>query len=77
MISAGISYGSMIEGCIVKSRNNCDQLCRKGDASDELIKEETNERLVRAYLQKIKYLEDFQNGADLASYNYVKSMNLF
>lgn len=44
---------------------------------DELIKEETNERLVRAYLQKIKYLEDFQNGADLASYNYVKSMNLF
>ena len=44
---------------------------------DELIKEETNERLVRAYLQKIKYLENFQNGADLASYNYVKSMNLF
>lgn len=44
---------------------------------DELIKEETNERLVRAYLQKIKYLEDFQNGADLASYNYAKSMNLF
>lgn len=25
----------------------------------------------------LKYLEDFQNGADLASYNYVKSMNLF
>ena len=30
-----------------------------------------------SYLQKIKYLEDFQKGADLSAYNYVKSMNLF
>ena len=44
---------------------------------DELMKEETSERLVKAYLQKIKYLEDFQNGANLWDYNYLKPMKLF
>lgn len=44
---------------------------------DELMKEETSERLVKAYLQKIKYLEDFQNGANLWDYNYLKPTKLF
>lgn len=39
---------------------------------DETINEETNERIVRAYNMKIKFLEDFQNGAKIWSYNYRK-----
>lgn len=37
---------------------------------DSMIKEEVNERLVRAYRKKIKYFEDFQNGANIWSYTY-------
>ena len=37
---------------------------------DNNIKDEVNERLVRAYNRKIKYFSDFQNGADIWSYNY-------
>ena len=36
----------------------------------DIVKEEINERLVKACNKKIKYFEDFQNGADLWSYNY-------
>ena len=43
----------------------------------ESVRAETSERLVKAYLKKIKYLEDFQNGANLWDYKYVKSMKLF
>lgn len=39
-------------------------------SKDDLVSIEVNERLVKAYLKKIKYLEDFQNGADIWSYNY-------
>ena len=39
---------------------------------DETVNEETNERIVRAYNMKIKFLEDFQNGAKIWSYNYRK-----
>jgi hypothetical protein len=37
---------------------------------DVSIKDEVNERLVKAYNKKIKYFIDFQNGADIWSYNY-------
>lgn len=43
----------------------------------ESVRAETSERLVKAYLKKIKYIEDFQNGANLWDYKYVKSMKLF
>lgn len=33
-------------------------------------RDEINERLVKAYNKKIKYLSDFQNGANIWSYNY-------
>ena len=33
-------------------------------------RDEINERLIKAYNKKIKYLQDFQNGADIWSYNY-------
>ena len=33
-------------------------------------KDEVNERLLKAYKRKIEYLQDFQNGADIWSYNY-------
>lgn len=33
--------------------------------------EENNERLVKSYKKKIKYFQDFQNGADIWSYNYI------
>lgn len=39
---------------------------------DVLIKDEINERLVNAYREKIQYLSDFQNGADLWDYKYQK-----
>lgn len=39
---------------------------------DKTVNEETNERIVRAYKMKIKFLEDFQNGAKIWSYNYKK-----
>ena len=39
---------------------------------DETVNEETNERIVRAYNMKIKFLEDFQSGAKIWSYNYRK-----
>ena len=39
---------------------------------DKTVNEETNERIVRAYNLKIKFLEDFQNGATIWSYNYRK-----
>lgn len=32
--------------------------------------EVNNERLIKAYAKKIKYLQDFQNGANIWSYNY-------
>lgn len=37
---------------------------------DTATSEETNERILRAYEKKISYLQDFQNGADIWSYNY-------
>lgn len=37
---------------------------------DNNTKDETNERLVKAYNKKIKYLSDFQNGANIWSYTY-------
>ena len=36
----------------------------------DIVKDEINERLVKAYNKKIKYFEDFQNGANIWSYNY-------
>lgn len=39
---------------------------------DKTVNEETNERIVHAYNLKIKFLEDFQNGAKIWSYNYRK-----
>lgn len=33
-------------------------------------RDEVNERIIKAYRRKIKYLVDFQNGADIWSYNY-------
>ena len=33
-------------------------------------RDEVNERIVKAYNKKIKYLNDFQNGADIWSYKY-------
>lgn len=41
---------------------------------DLIQKEETTEKLVKAYSQKIKFLLDFQNGAKLSSYNYLKKI---
>lgn len=32
--------------------------------------EKVNERLIKAYRRKIKYFEDFQNGANIWSYDY-------
>lgn len=40
---------------------------------DNSTKEETNERIIKAYERKVKYLEEFQNGADLWSYKYLHS----
>ena len=37
---------------------------------DSNTKNETNERLIKAYNKKIKYLSDFQNGANIWSYTY-------
>ena len=37
---------------------------------DITIKDEINERIIRTYNKKIKYLIDFQNGANIWSYNY-------
>ena len=39
---------------------------------DETLSEDKKERIVRAYQQKIKYFADFQNGANIWSYNYKK-----
>lgn len=39
-------------------------------SKDNNIKDEVNERLVRAYNRKIKYFSDFQNGANVWSYSY-------
>lgn len=39
-------------------------------SKDKNTRDEVNERLVKAYNKKIKYLSDFQNGADIWSYNY-------
>jgi hypothetical protein len=39
---------------------------------DETLSEDKKERIVRAYHQKIKYFADFQNGANIWSYNYKK-----
>lgn len=39
---------------------------------DKVLHEEKRERIVKAYLKKIEYLLDFQNGADIWSYNYLK-----
>lgn len=39
---------------------------------DKIVKEETNEQIVCAYNMKIKFLEDFQNGAKIWVYNYRK-----
>lgn len=36
----------------------------------DIVKEEINERIVKAYNKKIKYFEDFQNGASIWDYNY-------
>lgn len=41
---------------------------------DIVIKDEVNERLAEAYRKKIRYLGDFQNGADLWDYRYFKSV---
>lgn len=40
---------------------------------DETLTEERKKRLIRAYTKKIEYLYDFQNGADIWSYNYMKT----
>ena len=37
---------------------------------DNNTKDDVNERLVKAYNKKIKYLSDFQNGANIWSYSY-------
>lgn len=41
---------------------------------DIMIKDEVNECIVKAYQQKIRYLEDYQNGADLWDYKYIKTI---
>lgn len=41
---------------------------------DIVIKDEVNERLAEAHRKKIRYLGDFQNGADLWDYRYFKSV---
>lgn len=38
--------------------------------SKDIYKDEVSDRLVKAYLKKIKFLSDFQNGADIWSYSY-------
>ena len=38
--------------------------------SKDIYKDEVSDRLVKAYLKKIKYLDDFQNGASIWSYSY-------
>lgn len=40
---------------------------------DSYLPEEKRERIVQAYRRKIRFLEDFQNGADLWSYHYQKN----
>lgn len=42
-------------------------------SKDETLTEQRKERLIRAYNKKIEYLCDFQNGADIWSYNYIKT----
>lgn len=37
---------------------------------DNNTKDEVNERLIKTYNRKIRYLEDFQNGANIWNYNY-------
>lgn len=39
-------------------------------AKDMNTKDEVNERLIKAYNKKIKYLSDFQNGANIWHYSY-------
>ncbi|MCI9077550.1 MAG: hypothetical protein HFH68_01330 [Lachnospiraceae bacterium] len=39
---------------------------------DKNTAQDTNENIVKAYQMKIRYLEDFQNGADIWSYTYRK-----
>lgn len=39
---------------------------------DKTVNEETNERIVCVYNMKIKFLDDFQNGAKIWAYNYRK-----
>lgn len=41
-------------------------------SKDINTRDEVNERIVKAYMKKIKYFEDFQNGADIWNYNYKK-----
>lgn len=41
-------------------------------SKDITLSNDKLEKTVEAYKQKIKYLEDFQNGADIWSYNYKK-----
>lgn len=41
---------------------------------DTGVKDEVNEKLVKAYKKKIDLLSDFQNGADLWDYHYMKSV---
>lgn len=38
--------------------------------NDSYIDDSTKERIVRSYMRKVSYLEDFQNGANLWGYNY-------
>jgi hypothetical protein len=40
--------------------------------SKDIDKEDVTERLVKAYNRKIKYFIDFQNGADIWKYDYIK-----
>ena len=39
---------------------------------DTKLSEEKRERIVKAYNKKIKFFKDFQNGADIWSYNFMK-----
>lgn len=45
-------------------------------ALDKSLSEERLERLTEAYKRKIKFFEDFQNGADIWSYRYRKNCQL-
>lgn len=40
---------------------------------DPYLSDEKRERIVKAYIRKIKFLEDFQNGVKIWNYNYAKN----